>query len=428
MLKFWPMFGRQSGGRDPVSGVDVAADGGARRLSRRRFVRGAAAGLSALSAPGLLALPGVRTASAQAVPSDALHRRVRAELERFTGWLRENGVGGYVGEVGWPDDYAGDAERWNALAEAWYADADAANLWVTQWATGEWWGTGYKLAPYEDRHFPIGSPNGVDSANTQAAVTEAHPTTPSYLRRVNVSGAEFGAPFSTETTSEFSNRRPGRYDRAYHYDGQATFDFLAGRGIGLIRLQFRWERLQPERGGPLDPTELGRRRAAVGRATAAGLQVILDVHNFGDYYVERDGRGVRCPIGSRRLPIRFFVDLRRRLSAGFRETPGIAGYGLMNEPARMPRVGDLSPARVWEAASQGALDVIRSGGDDRLVLVQGYEWAGAQRWPQNHPKAWISDPADNFRYEAHHYWDRNNSGAYTNGYEAEVADAQQRGF
>ena len=85
------------------------------------------------------------------------------------------------------------------------------------------------------------------------------------------------------------------------------------------------------------------------------------------------------------------------------------------------RSNDRISVRGVEVAGDG-------GGDDRLVLVQGYEWAGAQRWPQNHPKAWISDPADNFRYEAHHYWDRNNSGAYTNGYEAEVADAQQRGF
>ncbi len=81
-----------------------------------------------------------------------------------------------------------------------------------------------------------------------------------------------------------------------------------------------------------------------------------------------------------------------------------------------------------EAASQRALDAIRSGGDRRLVLVQGYEWAGAQRWPANHPTARISDPADNFRYEAHHYWDRDNSGAYSNGYAAEVDNAQQRGF
>jgi hypothetical protein len=391
------------------------------RISRRRFVRGAALRAAALSMPGSLL---VRGGDASAQTTDALHRRIRAELSTFTDWLRRNGVKGYIGEVGWPDNYRGDASRWNALAETWYDDADAAKLWVTQWSTGEWWGTSYKLALYEDRR----SPAGVDSANTQATVTEAHPTTPSYLRGVNVSGAEFGAPFSLDPTSNFSNGRPGRYNYAYHYDGQATFNYLGRRGIKLIRLQFRWERIQPALGGALDETELRRLNAAVGRATDAGLKVILDVHNFGDYYIEQDGRGVRYAIGSQRLPIRHFVDLWRRLSSAFKGTPGIVGYGLMNEPAGMPRVGDLSPARVWERASQKALDAIRSGGDRRVVLVQGYEWAGAQRWATNHPVSWIDDPENSFRYEAHHYWDRDNSGAYSHSYAEEVADARKRGY
>jgi hypothetical protein len=100
----------------------------------------------------------------------------------------------------------------------------------------------------------------------------------------------------------------------------------------------------------------------------------------------------------------------------------------MNEPAGLPRVGDLSPARVWERASQRALDAIRSNGDHQVVLVQGYEWAGAQRWPDNHPTSWIDDPDNNFRYEAHHYWDRDNSGAYRHSYAEEVANASQRGY
>ena len=393
------------------------------KRSRRRFLRDAALVASALTAPGLLAARGGEAASAPA-EADALHRRVRAELKTFTDWLQRNGVEGYIGEVGWPDNYAGDASLWNALARAWFEVADAAKLWVTVWSTGEWWGTSYKLAAYEDRH----SPAGVDSANTQAGVITAHPTTPSYLRGVNVSGAEFGAPFSLDATSTFSNRRPGRYDYAYHYDGQATFDYLASQGIGLIRLQFRWERIQPTPGDPLDGTELRRLKAAVRRATNAGLKVILDVHNFGDYYIEQDGRGVRFAIGSGRLPIRHFVDLWRRLSSNFKGTPGIVGYGLMNEPAGLPRVGDLSPARVWERASQRALDAIRSNGDNQVVLVQGYEWAGAQRWSANHPTSWIDDPDNNFRYEAHHYWDRDNSGAYIHSYAEEVANASQRGY
>lgn len=161
-----------------------------KRISRRRFVRGAVLGAAALSVPGSLL---VRGGDASSQTTDALQRLIRTELSTFTDWLGRNGVKGYIGEVGWPDNYRGDASKWNALAEVWYDAADAAKLWITQWSTGEWWGTTYKLALYEDRR----SPAGVDSANAQAVVTEAHPTTPSYLRGVNVSGA-YGHSYAEE--------------------------------------------------------------------------------------------------------------------------------------------------------------------------------------------------------------------------------------
>jgi hypothetical protein len=41
--------------------------------------------------------------------------------------------------------------------------------------------------------------------------------------------------------------------------------------------------------------------------------------------------------------------------------------------------------------------------------------------------AWVSDPADSIRYEAHHYWDGDNSGRYRRSYAEEVADARSRG-
>ena len=99
----------------------------------------------------------------------------------------------------------------------------------------------------------------------------------------------------------------------------------------------------------------------------------------------------------------------------------------------MARVGDLSPARVWEAASQRAIGAVRSGGDGRLVLVQGYEWAGAQRWPANHPTAWISEQANDLRYEAHHSTGTGTTRAATAAataaaIAAEVVDAQHGGF
>lgn len=354
---------------------------------------------------------------------DAVCVRARTELANFTGWLARNDAQGFIGEVGWPDDRRGDADEWSAVADRWFSDADAAGVWVTAWATGEWWGSNYPLTPYEDR-VPGG---GVDSADVQAGVLESHPSTGAVIRGVNVAGAEFGAP-SVDPTSPFSNHDPGPPEVAYHYDSQATFDYLAGRGVRLVRLPVRWERLQRAPFAPLDPEEVSRLRAALGRAGASGLRVVVDVHNFGGYFLFDGTRGVRRAIGSPELPPAAFADLWSRMSAALAHAPSVLGYGLMNEPVGLPTADGLSPAKVWEQASQSAVDAIRATGDQRVVLVAGNEWSGAQRWSEQHPEAWIKDPAGRIRYEAHHYWDTDNSGAYAASYRDERAAAEARGY
>jgi hypothetical protein len=350
------------------------------------------------------------TAARSTVPDDALVRRVRGELRRFTDWLAAGGARGYIGEVGWPR-----GAEWSALAATWFRDADTADLWVTAWAAGEWWGS-YPLALY-----------GAAGQGEREAVLEAHPSTATRLRGVNVAGAEFAAP-SVAATSDFSSVNPGVYDRAYHYDTQASFDRLAARGVRLVRLPFRWERLQPATGKPLNVAELGRLKAAVARAARAGLVVVLDMHNYGGYYRFDGSTGVRHALGAPTLTRFDLADVWGRISRHFRDNPAVAGYGLMNEPAEMPAAGKLTAAKVWERASQAALDRIRRQGDRKLVLVAGYEWSGAQRFATVHPRPWIVDPAANVRYEAHHYWDRDNSGDYPDTYAAEVADAAAHGW
>lgn len=347
---------------------------------------------------------------------DALHERVLTELAVFTDWLARYRVRGFVGEVGWPDDTRHDAENWNALAEEWFRRADAHQLWVTTWATGEWWHGDYPLAAYEDRD----GGGGVEAADTQARVIERHPSTPDRLRGINVAGAEFGAPV-IERTSGFSNANPGTPERDYHYDSAATFEFLAARGIELVRIPFRWERLQPRPGRALDDAELGRLRRQVRRAGAAGLRVILDMHNYGGYFLFDGSQGVRRPIGSRPVLISAFADGWRRISRVFQREPGVVGYGLMNEPVELEPVGDMTPAQVWFRASQAAVSAIRANGDRTLILVSGYQWSGVQQWTRWQPRPWIRDPAGNVRYEAHHYWDCDHSGTYAMTYEQEVS-------
>lgn len=380
--------------------------------------------LAPLAAVALLSLL-VTTACSGPAPSrhgDALNARITSELRAFASWLEEHDQSGYIGEVGWPGKTQ-DAEKWNALAQRWFEIADEAGLWVTAWTTGEFWPEDYELTIYEDRQ----GEGGVDSPNSQSSVLEEHLDISDVERGINVAGGEFGTPVDEETHS-FSNRNPGVHGRDYQYDSPETFDYLASKGIGLVRIPFRWERLQPLLGEELDPEELGRLRDVVSRAASARLGVVLDMHNYGAFYLHEGDQGVRCPIGSERCPIDRFVDVWARISAAFADNDDVVAYGLMNEPIGLPSDGGLSEGEVWHAASQQALSAIREQGDDKTIMVSGYFWAGVQHWVRWNPEPWIDDPEGRFLYEAHHYFDRDGSGRYEHSYAEEVAAAREAGF
>jgi hypothetical protein len=94
----------------------------------------------------------------------------------------------------------------------------------------------------------------------------------------------------------------------------------------------------------------------------------------------------------------------------------------------MVAANGFRPAQLWEQASQAALSAIRANGDTKLVMVPGYQWSGVKQWAAQHPRAWITDSANNYRYEAHHYWDSDSSGTYNRTYQEEVTEAEARGY
>jgi hypothetical protein len=362
----------------------------------------------------LINMPSVRATP----PCDALCTRVRSQLQTFTDWLSTHDAEGYIGEVGWPDD-----ERWHSVAQRWYADADAASLPVTSWATGEWWPSDYVLAAYVDDDDDA----GVDRANGQSTVIEAHPSTTSYRRGINVAGAEFGAP-AIERTSAFSNEDRGAYGTAYHYESAETFRFLASRGVRTVRIPFRWERIQPRLRHRLDQAEVRRLTNAIDRASNAGLEVIVDMHNYAGYYLHDGSKGIRRALGSNKVGKAEFVDVWRRLSMHLRGRPGVHAYGLMNEPIGIAPKAGLSPAQRWEILSHAVVKTIRSNGDPTTIVVAGYDWSGVAPWPEHHPRPWIPSTLTDVRYEAHHYWDADRSGRYALSYDEEVAAAERAGY
>ena len=332
---------------------------------------------------------------------DRLHRVVDRELVSFTEWLRRNEAEGFVGEVGWPIGKSPAEDRqWTQLAERWFAHADAAGLWATAWLTTELWGTAHQLTPYAS---PV--PNRpVSLLRPQAAVLERHRTTKTYFRGVNYSGGETGF-MKVDPVSPMSSVNRGVHGVDYSYGSEATYAFLASRGVKLVRLPFRWERLQPRLYAPLDPEAVRHLREAVARIRKHGMVVVLDMHNFAGYY---GSAGERLRLGTRALPTKSLVDAWTRLSRAFRNERGIIAYDIMNEPAEL----GLGGARTWEAASQAVVTAIRRTGDTRLLMIEGYEWSGLHAWARTHPKAWITDPADNIRYSPHHYWDSRHSSQY----------------
>jgi len=356
---------------------------------------------------------GFRPRSGRTIP-DALTTKATTELDAFTAWLRKNKVQGYVGEVGWPSD----DPRWNTLAEAWYKRADAANLAVSTWVAGEW-AYGHQLGGYARSSMRLGSP--LDTARSNAVVAERHIGKTKALRGVNTTGPEMGTP-ANDPTSTFSNRNVGVVDQNYHYDSAATYQYLASRGIQLVRLPFRWERVQRTPFGPLDVAEMARLKQTVRDAATAGIKVVIDMHNYGGYYLydAAAGKGVRRVIGSKELPVAAFTDVWTKLARYFSGEASVHGYALMNEPIGLPKVGATTPAKLWEKITQQTVTAIRAQADRRFISVPGYEWSSMTNWAKNHPTTWIKDPARNFSYEAHQYWDASRSGVYGT-YDAELA-------
>jgi hypothetical protein len=342
--------------------------------------------------------------------ADPLQAQTLAGLAHFSSWLRREDAAGFVGEVGWPS--GPDAAQWNALADAWYRAADAIGLPVTAWSAGRW-PASYRMAAYH----PGGGGSALDTAGAQAPVIEAHPSTASYLRGVALASGSFG---TGEANTAFSNLAPGRYGSDYTYADGPSYAFLTGRGVRLVRLAVSWERLQTRPFGPLAEAEVARVRAAIGQAGAAGLAVVLDLHGYGDYALGGPDGVRRVTLGSPDLPGGALADLWSRLTAATAGLPGLAGYGLLNEPSRLAAKG-RDAAVIWERAAQQAVDAIRRAGGRQALLVSGYAQMSPADWGRLHPHAWIRDPAGRVAYEAHDYFDRDNSGRYRAGYADEAA-------
>ena len=218
---------------------------------------------------------------------------------------------------------------------------------------------------------------------------------------LNLAGADFG------------NVMPGVYGYDYEYPHLKDFEYLRSKGFSLVRLPFKWDRIQPELNGELDKTELQRLKTAVEYARKNDIKVILDVHNYcrrniGDKYLI---------IGEQGLNIEHLTDLWKRLAVEFKDHGNIYGYGLMNEPH------DMTPLTPWAKIAQACITQIRQIDRNTTIIVAGNNWSSARHWIQDsNDLKNLYDPSDNLIFEAHLYFDKDGSGTYKYSYDEELAN------
>ncbi len=227
--------------------------------------------------------------------------------------------------------------------------------------------------------------------------------------------AEGGLPFGVNLAgAEFFHQKMegvGRLNKDYHYPTTRELDYWASKGMMLIRLPFKWERLQREVNGPLSTDELEYIRYLLREADRRGMQLLLDMHNYG----RRNYKGKNRIIGDTLLPAHF-GQAWAAIACALKDEPGLYGYGLCNEPH------DMLDSCPWVEIAQVAIDSIRSTDRQTAIVVAGNTWSSAERWPYiNQGLENLRDPSDNIIYEAHCYFDSDASGIYRKGYDEEKA-------
>lgn len=237
-----------------------------------------------------------------------------------------------------------------------------------------------------------------------AAPEPAKPTTPESPKTpppfptiadfgVNLSGAEYGKAVG------------GVHGRDYTWPTTKTLDYYNGKGIRLIRLPFKWERIQPEAMGPLNDQELALLDKTIAAARERRMGLIIEPHNYCRYHGKL--------VGGDEVSGEALKDLWVKLAARYKDEPAVIAYDLMNEPH--------GTKGTWPKTAQLAVDGVRVSDMKKLILVPGDSWSGAHSWVKANANLNITDPGNNFAYEAHQYFDRDNSGTYKKSYDEEKA-------
>jgi len=220
---------------------------------------------------------------------------------------------------------------------------------------------------------------------------------------VSLCGAEFG-----------TDNLPGIYNTNYVYPDRSEIEYFAKKGVTLMQLPFRWERIQKSMYGQLDVVEMSRMKRFLADCANSGVMVVLNMHNFARYKFNN----VEYLIGSNAVPVSAFKDVWKRMAVALNGFENIYALDIMNEPHDM---GSFS----WFNAAQEAINGIREVNKNTYIMVEGESYSNAATWAEiNDGLKNLYDASDNLIFNAHCYFDDDYSGRYVKSYDQSFVNEQ----
>jgi endoglucanase len=218
---------------------------------------------------------------------------------------------------------------------------------------------------------------------------------------ITLCGAEFG-----------NHNLPGILNKDYTYPLPSDIAYYKQKGVELIQLPFRWERIQTTLGGPLNQLELSMLSQFIDNCRDNRIRVILIMQNYGRYKIN----GVEHIVGSPYVSLENYKDVWRKIATAFNYKINIHAYGIMAEPNNMQGYS-------WFNAAQYAIDGIRDADRHSNILVDGENYSNPFTWAYyNDNLKYLRDPLDKIYFNAHCYFDADFSGKYQLSYEANGAN------
>lgn len=226
---------------------------------------------------------------------------------------------------------------------------------------------------------------------------------------------------------------PGTFGKDYIYPKMQDLYYYKAKGVRLIRFPFRAARvLEDLDGESLDydqtNSDIKAMKAVVDEAERLGMWVFLDAHD----YAERMINGTQQKLGDEVYTAEKFARMWKMIAEAFKDNKNIWGYDLQNEP----KVSAANLVPIYQAA----INAIRTVDTKAQIIVEGANWASAYEWiygnrsdklypeypstvdwsykaSSNWDLANLVDPQNKIVFEAHGYFDKDNSGTYQKGYQ-----------